>query len=78
MDLIIIRAACDLDAGVWYVESSEPLHGLNLEAETLDQLRDSIPNAVADLYEASGKFGQEVAIEIIAHTSTRLRTPAAA
>ena len=76
MDLIIIRAAYDLDAGVWYVESSEPLHGLNLEAETLDQLRDSIPNA--DLYEASGKFGQEVAIEIIAHTSTRLRTPAAA
>jgi hypothetical protein len=78
MDLIIIRAAYDPDAGVWYVESSEPLHGLNLEAETLDQLRDSIPNAVADLYEASGKFGQEVAIEIIAHTSTRLRTPAAA
>ena len=36
MDLIIIRAAYDLDAGVWYVESSEPLHGLNLEAETLD------------------------------------------
>lgn len=78
MDLIVVRAAYDPDAGVWYVESSDPLHGLNLEAATLDQLRDTIPNAVADLYEASGRFGQEVAIEIIAHTSTRLRTPAAA
>jgi Domain of unknown function (DUF1902) len=78
MDLIVVRTAYDPDVGVWYIETSDPLCGLNIEAETLDELRDKIPNAVADLYEMLGKFEREVSVEIIARTSIRLRTPAAA
>ena len=78
LDLIVVRAAYDPDARVWYVESSEPLHGLNLEAETIEQLRDKIPAAVADLYQEAPRFVGKVAVEIIARTSTTVRIPAAA
>ena len=43
VNLIVVRAAYDPDAKVWWVEDSAPLGGLNVEARTIDELRDKIP-----------------------------------
>ena len=51
MNLIVVRAAYDPDAKVWSVEDSAPLNGLNIEAATIDELRDKLPAAVIDLLE---------------------------
>jgi predicted RNase H-like HicB family nuclease len=76
--LIVVKAAWDPDAGVWWVEHSD-LPGLNLEAETLEALRDKLPGAIEDLLEAAGHTGErEVQIEIIAHAHTRARLGTAA
>ncbi len=79
-DLIVVKAARDPEARVWYVESSD-LPGLNLEADTLDALIEKLPGAVLDLLE-EGALGErpelasgDVPIELIAHASTRLRIP---
>jgi hypothetical protein len=45
MNLIVVRAAYDPDAKVWWVEDSAPLNGLNIEAATIDELRDKLPAA---------------------------------
>jgi predicted RNase H-like HicB family nuclease len=77
--LIVVKAAWeDPDAGVWWVEHSD-LPGLNLEAESLEALRDKLPGAIEDLLEAAGHTGErEVQIEIIAHAHTRARLGTAA
>ena len=69
--LIVVRAAWDDDAGVWYTESSD-LFGLNAEAPTLEALRDKLPAIAADLIADNhpDRIGDEFAIEIIAHTHT--------
>jgi hypothetical protein len=77
-NLIVVKAAWDPDAGVWWVEHSD-LPGLNLEAESLEALRDKLPGAIEDLFEAAGHTGErEVQIEIIAHAHTRARLGTAA
>jgi predicted RNase H-like HicB family nuclease len=77
-NLIVVKAAWDPDAGVWWVEHSD-LPGLNLEAESLEALRDKLPGAIEDLLEAAGHTGErEVQIEIIAHAHTRARLGTAA
>ena len=64
---ILVKAAFDPDAGVWFVESSD-LPGLNLESETLDGLRVRLRGAVTDLLEAAGRKDElDVPIELIAH-----------
>ena len=78
--LIVVKAAFDPDARVWFVEDSD-LHGLNAEGTTLEELVDKLPNVVADLLEANGYDAQgarEVPIELIAHARTRVRLGAAA
>ncbi|MBB5754308.1 DUF1902 domain-containing protein [Prosthecomicrobium pneumaticum] len=52
--LILVKAAHDAEAGVWYVESSD-LPGLNAEAETLEGLAAKLPGIVMDLIETSGE-----------------------
>jgi hypothetical protein len=74
--LLVVKAAWDPDAGVWWIEHSD-LHGLHLEAETLDALRDKIPGAVADLLAEDGWEAFDVPIEIIAHAHTRAKVGAA-
>ena len=71
--LIVVRAAWDDDAGVWYTESSD-LFGLNAEAPTLEALRDKLPAIAADLIADNhpDRIGDEFAIEIIAHTHTKV------
>lgn len=73
MSLIIVKAAYDPDARVWYVESSD-LHGVNAEAATLEALADKLPGVVADLLEDRGEG--EVPIELIAHVHTRAHVAA--
>jgi hypothetical protein len=75
VNLIVVRTAYDPDAKVWWVEDSDPLYGLNIEAATIDELRDKLPAAVIDLLETKTP-GAEIAIEIIGHMHTRLRIPA--
>jgi Domain of unknown function (DUF1902) len=59
---IIVRAAWDPDARVWYIEQSS-LAGLHIEAETIDKLREKLPGAIEDLLEGAGKL--EVPFELI-------------
>ena len=68
-DVIIVKAAYDAEAGVWYVESSD-VHGLRLEGVTLEGLVERLPGAIADLLEEE-PF-RDRPIEVIAHASTRL------
>ena len=77
--VIIVKAARDQEAGVWFIESSD-VPGLHLEAESLEALADQLPGAILDLLEASGQLpadGRDVPVELIAHASTRVRLAAA-
>ncbi|MFZ5654150.1 MAG: DUF1902 domain-containing protein [Pseudomonadota bacterium] len=78
-NVIIVKAARDQEAGVWFVESSD-VPGLNLEADSLETLAAKLPGAILDLLEAGGGLGDDgydVPVELIAHASTRVRLTAA-
>lgn len=78
--VIVVKAARDPEAGVWYIESSD-LAGLNGEAETIEALVDMLPGLVADLLgedDSGGGVRRDVPIELIAHASTRVRFASAA
>ena len=72
--VIVVKARRDPEAKVWFVESSD-LPGLNVEADTLEQLEQQLSLAVADLISEGnlegGEDGYDIPIEVIAHTSTR-------
>ena len=79
--LIVVTAAFDRDARIWFVEDSGELHGLNVEAPSLEALVDKLPGAVADLLQEAGVEGDgehETPIEVIAHARTKVRISAAA
>jgi hypothetical protein len=76
--LIVVKAARDEDAQVWFVESSD-LPGLNVEADTLENLIEKIPAAIQDLVEeGGGEYSGVLPVEVVAHAGTRVRLPAAA
>jgi predicted RNase H-like HicB family nuclease len=80
MRLIVVKAAFDHDAGVWYVEHSD-LEGVNAEAPTVEGLLAKLPGVIADLLEegdGGSDDGVDVPIELIAHASTRVRLSAGA
>ena len=79
MAMIVVKAAFDADAAVWFIESSD-VEGLNLEAPTIEQLRDKLPGAILDLLELSDAGGQviDLPVELIAHASTRVTSGMAA
>jgi hypothetical protein len=72
--LIIVKAAYDAEAGVWYVEDCD-LPGVNAWAPTVQELSEKLPAVVLDLLEEQGVDDDldDVPIEIIAHMSTRVR-----
>jgi hypothetical protein len=73
MRLILVKAAWDADAQVWFVEASD-LPGLNVEAPTLEGLRTQVELAAADLLDKAGEPAPyDVPIEIVAHASARAR-----
>jgi len=79
--IIVVKAAFDPEARVWFVEESD-LPGLNLEADRLEDLVEKLPGAVRDLLETGASGGeydksQDIPIELIAHASTKVRRPAA-
>ena len=75
--VIVVKAVRDPDAKVWYVASSD-LAGLNLEADSVEELVEKLPDAVADLLDCDGNedIDGDVPIELIAHASTRVRLAA--
>jgi hypothetical protein len=75
--LIVVKAAYDADAAVWYVESSD-LEGVNAEAPSLEGLLKKLPDVVLDLLEEEGFGDVELPIELVAHASTRVRRSTAA
>ncbi len=73
--VIVVKAIFDSEARVWFTESSD-IHGLRLEAATIEELIERIPGAIQDLLEdcdGEGDHAYEVPIELIAHASTRVR-----
>jgi predicted RNase H-like HicB family nuclease len=73
----MVKAAYDDEAQVWYVESSD-LPGLNVEADSLEELIAKLSPAVQD--DEGGLEGLdlgviegEIPIELIAHASSRVR-----
>lgn len=75
-NVIMVKAAWDAEAGVWWTESSD-LHGLNAEAETLDALAEKLPAIAVDLAEVGGDaLPANTVIEVVAHVTARV--PAAA
>ncbi len=78
MSLIVVKAAFDEDAGVWFVESSD-LPGLNAEAPSVEELLRKVEVAAADLLEeGDASFDLDVPIELVAHASARARVRSAA
>jgi hypothetical protein len=78
---IIVKAAWDPEAGVWYVcESSLP--GLAAEADTVELLMEKLPGMILDLIEeCDGEDGgreRDVPIELIAHVKSSIRVARAA
>jgi hypothetical protein len=55
---IAVKAAWDAEAGVFYLAYSDLL-GLNLEAKTIDELREKLPAAIQDL------TGRQVPFQLI-------------
>lgn len=73
--VLVVKAAFDPEAGVWFTESGD-VHGLRIEAATLDAFVERIPGAVQDLLEGDDPTdGFDIPIEVIAHASTRVRIP---
>jgi hypothetical protein len=81
MALLVVRAALDAEAGVWYVTGSD-VPGLATEAQSFDELCQKILVMVPELLDANGwegdpEGGTEIPIEIIASRSSRVRRVAA-
>ncbi len=77
MALLVVKAAFDRDAGVWYVSDSD-VPGLATEAAGFDELCAKVVSLTPDLLALNGWDGDgEVALEIIAHTTSKLRLAAA-
>jgi hypothetical protein len=78
-EVIVVKAAFDADAGVWIIESSD-VHGLRIEAPTLEALIKRIPTAIQDLLQdgVDAQQWRDTPVEVIAHASTRVRLGLAA
>jgi Domain of unknown function (DUF1902) len=70
MRIVVVTAAYDDEAKVWYIEKSN-VPGLRTEAATLEALREKLPGLVEDLIQVNElDFHGDVPIEVIAHAST--------
>ena len=72
MRIAVAKAARDVEAGVWFVESSD-VEGLRVEGETFEEFCGNVSAAISDLLENEAN---DVPIEIIAHASLRVRATA--
>ena len=78
MALYIVRCGFDREADVWIVEQSD-VPGLATEAPSFDELCRKINVMAPELLEANGLEAapSEIAVEIIAHTTSKLALTAA-
>ena len=63
---IVVTATWDAEAEVW-VATSEDVHGLAVEADTQDALREKVLLALQDLLELNGFSGADSLPEIPVH-----------
>lgn len=77
--MIMVRADWDPEALVW-VASSNDIFGLNVEAESLEELAPKVIGAITDLLEVNGYTGNlpELPVHISAERIGRVPTPRAA
>ena len=77
--VIVVKAAFDAEGGVWIIESSD-VHGLRIEAPTLEALVERIPVAIQDLLgtDLSDAALMDTPVEVIARAGTRVRLSLAA
>jgi Domain of unknown function (DUF1902) len=71
METIVVRAAYDPEAKVWYVESSN-LPGLHIEADSPGALYDKLPAAITDLLELEGGDARDVSFELVTPGTLRI------
>lgn len=73
---IIIRASWDNEAGV-YVATTTDIHGLALEAPTLEELREKVLSVIPDLLELNGVQSDlpEVPVYIMSEQLSMVRVP---
>jgi predicted RNase H-like HicB family nuclease len=65
--LILVKAAHDADAAVWFVEFYDP-EGVNAEAPSLEELLRKLPRVILDLLEEEGRRGADRARGACHHT----------
>lgn len=79
--VIVVKAVHDPEANVWLVVSSS-LPGLNVEADTVEELAKKLPAAIEDLLSANegedGDGDYDVPVELIANLSTLVKVRAEA
>ena len=77
MALLLVKAAFDREAAVWYVSDTD-VPGLATEAASFDALCEKVLAIAPELLELNGwQDGREVVIEIIAHATSKVRLAAA-
>lgn len=77
MTLLLVKAALDREAGVWYVAETD-VPGLATEAPSFDALCERVTALTPELLELNGwEQDSEIALEIIAHASSKVRLAAA-
>ncbi len=75
MQIAVVKAAFDDEAGVWWVEHSD-IDGLHVEGETFEAFRQNVAAATADLVLGEDRGAEDIHIEIVAHVSVRARAAA--
>lgn len=68
---IVVRAAWDDEAKVWYVQECD-IPGVATEAESVEELRRKIPIVIGDLLEDDAERPSELEIDFIAYAHDRV------
>lgn len=73
---IIVRAEWDDEAGVW-VASSDDVHGLSVESDTIESLQEKVIGALQDLIELNGLEYDlpEIPVHFMAQHLSRMPNP---
>lgn len=73
---IIVRAAWDKEARVWFATSSD-IDGLTAEADSYEGLKDKIIMIISELIELNGFIGDmpEIPVHILSEQMHRIQNP---
>ncbi len=73
---IVVRAMWDDEACVWVATSSD-IDGLAVEADTMENLRQKVVDAIADLIELNGVISddREIPVHIMAERLAKVPNP---